>query len=237
VSLLNTVIFVNTGVRIIWYERGGRTMQTSARARGEWIDGFLFVGNKPILDFLNTKPVISEQPTELLPSFHAFERWFLASDMSDSAKGRRLPKEWRSQPDANRFLQELIKFRERFREAVLRMEKGAMPSEDLLKEVNAGLRLHQPVRELSKKGKQIVRSAVFDLQQPGDLWGPILDATADFLSEVDTHRLRQCEACVIHFLDTSKKGSRRWCCMNLWVQYESVRQQAEGSRLSAAPTR
>jgi predicted RNA-binding Zn ribbon-like protein len=44
---------------------------------------------------------------------------------------------------------------------------------------------------------------------------PIIDATADLLSEIETSRLRQCESCVVHFFDTSKKGSRRWCSMNI----------------------
>ena len=53
------------------------------------------------------------------------------------------------------------------------------------------------------------------LQKPADLRAPILDGAADLLSEQDTHRLRQCEACVVYFFDTSKKGSRRWCSMNI----------------------
>ncbi|WP_082661594.1 CGNR zinc finger domain-containing protein [Terracidiphilus gabretensis] len=27
--------------------------------------------------------------------------------------------------------------------------------------------------------------------------------------------MRQCAVCVVHFFDTSKKGSRRWCSMNI----------------------
>ena len=27
--------------------------------------------------------------------------------------------------------------------------------------------------------------------------------------------MRKCESCVVHFLDTSKKGARRWCSMNI----------------------
>jgi predicted RNA-binding Zn ribbon-like protein len=95
------------------------------------------------------------------------------------------------------------------------MERGSLPAGDFLKEVNVGLHRCPLVREVSQQGQQLVRSAVFDLQQPLDFWRPILDATAELLGEVDTHRLRQCEACVVHFLDTSKKGSRRWCSMKL----------------------
>ena len=44
---------------------------------------------------------------------------------------------------------------------------------------------------------------------------PIVNAAADFLAESDFSRIRKCESCVVHFFDTSKKGSRRWCSMNI----------------------
>jgi len=41
-------------------------MDAVSQEANEWIDGFLFVANKPILDFLNTKPVMAQGPAELL---------------------------------------------------------------------------------------------------------------------------------------------------------------------------
>jgi predicted RNA-binding Zn ribbon-like protein len=32
---------------------------------------------------------------------------------------------------------------------------------------------------------------------------------------VAANRVRKCEGCPVHFLDVSKKGSRRWCSMGL----------------------
>jgi predicted RNA-binding Zn ribbon-like protein len=66
-----------------------------------------------------------------------------------------------------------------------------------------------------KREERIVREPLFDPQRPADLWTPFLDGAADLFSEPETQRLRQCEACVVHFFDTSKKGSRRWCSMNI----------------------
>jgi len=43
----------------------------------------------------------------------------------------------------------------------------------------------------------------------------IIDATADLLAETESSRIRKCESCVVHFFDISKKGSRRWCSMNI----------------------
>ena len=53
----------------------------------EWIDGFLFVANRPILDLLNTKPVLADGPTELLPDVRALERWLIASGDGDFGQG------------------------------------------------------------------------------------------------------------------------------------------------------
>jgi predicted RNA-binding Zn ribbon-like protein len=190
-------------------------VRASSQDPGEWVDGFLFVANRPILDFLNTKPVLAEGPTELLPDFQALERWLIAAGVVHSAKTKNLLRGWRGSAQAKNFVKELRGFRERLRDAVVKMEAGATPPDDFLKEVNARL-LEYPGRTvLRKQGGRVVREPVFEPQQPADLWAPIINGTADLLSETQTQRLRQCESCVVHFFDTSKKGSRRWCSMNI----------------------
>jgi len=189
--------------------------RASAQDPGEWVDGFLFVANRPALDFLNTKPVLAEGPTELLPNFDALERWLIASGIVNSARTKSLLRSWRHSAAAQAFLKELIAFRERLRSAVVRMEAGATPSDEFLKEVNARLLQYPPRTALRKREGRVVVELIFEPQEPADLWAPILQGVADLLSETQTQRLRQCESCVLHFFDTSKKGSRRWCSMNL----------------------
>ncbi len=38
---------------------------------------------------------------------------------------------------------------------------------------------------------------------------------ATLFAHVDRARVRKCGQCVLHFHDTSKKGTRRWCSMRL----------------------
>jgi predicted RNA-binding Zn ribbon-like protein len=190
-------------------------MPAAAQDAGEWIDGFLFVANRPILDFLNTHPVLAEGPTELLADVAALERWLIAAGIVSSAKMKRLVQGWRHSPEAALFLKDLIAFRERLREAVLRIEGGSAPSDEFIQEVNRGLLEHPPAKVLRKREGRIVREPAFDLERPTDLWTLIFDGAADLLSEPDIYRIRQCEKCVVHFFDTSKKGSRRWCSMNI----------------------
>ena len=182
---------------------------------GEWIDGFLFVANRPILDLLNTKPVLAQGPTELLPDFHAVERWFIASGIVHSAKTKRLLRSWRDVAASEDFLKELIAFRERLRDAVVRMETGSTPSDEFIRDVNALLLQHPSRALLGKTEGKITWKSLFDPQEPADLWAPIVASAANLLTETETQRLRKCESCVVHFFDTSKKGSRRWCSMNI----------------------
>lgn len=190
-------------------------MRTTTQEPNEWVDGFLFVANKPILDFLNTRLVLAQGPTELLPDAQSLERWLIASGIVSSAKTKRLLRSWRHSPEAALFLNDLTEFRERLRDAVLRLEGGSAPSDEFIQEVNTGLLQHPPARVLREREGSIVREPLFDPRQPADLWTPFLDGAADLLSEPEILRIRQCEACVVHFFDTSKKGSRRWCSMKI----------------------
>jgi predicted RNA-binding Zn ribbon-like protein len=190
-------------------------MRTTELESGEWVNGFLFVANRPILDLLNTRPVLADGPTELLPAVHALERWLIASGIAHSAKTKKMLRRWRNSREAASFLGDLIRFRERLRDAVLRIEAGTAPADDFIEEVNTGLLQHPLATKLRKREGRIVRVQHFELKRPPDLWILIFDGTADLLGEPEMERIRKCEACEVHFFDTSKKGSRRWCSMNL----------------------
>lgn len=190
-------------------------MRATSHEAKEWIDGFLFVANRPILDLLNTKPILENGPTELLPDVHALERWLTASGMVTSPKNRATVRGWRDSTEAEVFLKQLIAFRERLREAVVRIENGSPPTDAFLAEVNSLLLQYPRHSLLRRRDRRVIRETLFEPRKPIDLWAPIIDATADLLAETESSRIRKCESCVVHFFDTSKKGSRRWCSMNM----------------------
>ena len=181
----------------------------------EWINGFLFVGNHLALDFLNTKPVLAEGPKELLPDVDALIRWLVASGALPQQAGKTLAEKWNKKPHATAFLRELLKFRERLRTVVLRREAGVSVSDTFIAKLNSLLRQHPNVIALQRKRKKLDLEAAFEPKKPDEIWGPIANAVAQLLSDVVPGRVRKCEACIVHFFDTSKKGSRRWCSMNI----------------------
>jgi predicted RNA-binding Zn ribbon-like protein len=184
-------------------------------ARKEGVDGFLFVGNHLALDLLNTRIIPDQSSVELLPDTAALEKWLIAAELVSSAKGKRLLRRWRDSVEAQRFLEELRKFRERLRAVVIQQEAGTAISTRFLAELNRLLEKYPTRIALSAAGRKLQREVVFEPSTPQEVWAPIAAATADLLTEADTSRVRKCESCIMHFYDVSKKSSRRWCSMDI----------------------
>jgi predicted RNA-binding Zn ribbon-like protein len=173
--------------------------------RPDWIDGFLFVGNHLALDFLNTKLVIEGEEVEKLPDRRAFERWCKAAGIGEVV----------SSATGDPSVAKAREFREQLRSAVISLEKGAALAPSFIHEMNLLLSQHPARMVVSAGSDGLTKKATFVMQEDGAFWGSIATAVAELLTEMEHHRIRKCENCVIHFYDVSKKGSRRWCSMNL----------------------
>jgi predicted RNA-binding Zn ribbon-like protein len=55
----------------------------------------------------------------------------------------------------------------------------------------------------------------FHPREPEDLFAPLLHSIAQLFTAAERNRVRKCDRCVLLFQDTSKKGTRRWCSMQL----------------------
>jgi predicted RNA-binding Zn ribbon-like protein len=178
-------------------------------------DGFLFVGNHLSLDFLNTRLVIDGNSVELLPDCGSLARWLKAAGLVTAREAKRLERDWSGQPAFTRMLGELRELREKLRQAVLQIEAGAVPSPTFIAELNHLLSTHPHIDEVIHADSVLVRGKRFEPRTPLDVFEPVMDSVATLLTMPDKSRLRKCGSCVLHFHDTSKKGTRRWCSMNL----------------------
>jgi predicted RNA-binding Zn ribbon-like protein len=182
----------------------------------EWKDGFLFVGNHPALDFLNTRPLLSgEEPTELLPDFAAVLRWFRASGLVDSREASELRRQWGESDRARQVVESLHRLREKLRKEVVRFEAGGGVQRAIVDEVNELMASHPMRTKLIPTEDGFRIEAYCDAQEPVDLLGPVAYSIAALFADLDRTRIRKCSNCVLHFCDTSKKGTRRWCSMQM----------------------
>ena len=189
---------------------------TKAESVSDWRDGFLFVGNHPALDFLNTRPVLSgDEPTELLPDFAALLRWFRAAGMLGFREAIELRRQWRESERARRTLGSLHQLREKLRKEILKYEAGGGIQRGMVEEINQLMAQHPMRTRLTAKEDGFITEAYCDPLEPDDLLGPVAHSIAALFADLDRNRIRKCSNCVLHFHDTSKKGTRRWCSMHM----------------------
>ena len=191
-------------------------MSTSRiKPNSDWRDGFLFLGNQLALDFLNTRPVQNGEPLELLPDFSATLRWFQAADMVSSRRAAELQHKWGESARSPKTVKAIHNLRERLRKEVLNWEASGALRSSTREELNL-LMAEYPMRtRLAASAKKISTELYFDPQQPEHLFAPLAHSAALLFAHVDRTRVRKCGQCVLLFHDTSKKGTRRWCSMNL----------------------
>lgn len=187
-------------------------MKSSA---SDWRDGFLFLGNHLFLDFLNTRPEQDGKAQELLIDWRALVRWFRAAELIDSREAAALERTWAQSNDANKTLEAVRAFRERLRKDVIAWEGGAPVRLASLQELNELMSQHPMLTKIASDEGKLTTLQWFPWRKPNDLFAPLAYAAANMFSNVNPARVRKCEHCVLHFHDTSKIGTRRWCSMRL----------------------
>jgi len=198
----------------------------------DWRDGFLFAGNHLALDFLNTRPVQNGEPLELLSDFDALLRWFQAARLLSSREMANLQRQSGESTPARRTLEAVREFREKLRNEILAWENGADVHRTIVAELNRLLAAHPMLSKLRTTGDVSSVELWFEPRQPEDLFAPLAHSAAKLFAEADRNRVRRCGQCVLHFYDTSKKGARRWCSMQLCGNRLKVAAYARRQRLN-----
>jgi predicted RNA-binding Zn ribbon-like protein len=188
---------------------------TKVARKSDWRDGFLFLGNHLALDFLNTHPVQNGEAVELLPDFDALLRWFQAADLLSSRQATRLRQQWGESARAQQVVETMRELRERLRKEVNSTGRGGTVHREAIDELNHLMAEHPMLTRLKASGRTSGTELWFDPRQPADLFAPLAHSAATLFADVDRNRVRKCGQCVLHFYDTSKKGTRRWCSMQL----------------------
>jgi predicted RNA-binding Zn ribbon-like protein len=175
----------------------------------------LFLGNQLALDFLNTCPLVAGQLSELLTDFAALLTWFRDAGLLNSRAAAALRQKWGGAMRSGRTTEAMRQWRERLRKQILAWERGDSLQRSMLEELNALMAKHPMRTRLRAKGKSCSKEFWFIAHVPEDLFAPLALSAASLFADLDRKRVRKCPTCVLHFFDTSKKGTRRWCSMQL----------------------
>jgi len=134
---------------------------------------------------------------------------------------------------ARRTLEAVREFREKLRNEILAWEDGADVHRTTVAELNRLMAAHPMLSKVQATGNVPSLELWFEPHQPEDLFAPLAHSAAKLFAEADRNRVRMCDQCVLHFYDTSKKGTRRWCSMQLCGNRLKVAAYAARQRLSS----
>jgi predicted RNA-binding Zn ribbon-like protein len=196
----------------------------------DWRDGFLFIGNQPVLDLVNTGLIMKGEELELIPDFATLVRWFRAAGLVGAENARQLEQRWAHSPRGSKIAATVRHFREMLRKEIIRREAGRPLGPEILAVVNRLLASRPMKTRLRKAEGEAKLETYFSPELPEDLLAPVADAAARMFAEIPRERVRKCASCVAHFYDNSKKGNRRWCSMQMCGNREKVAAYAARQR-------
>lgn len=175
---------------------------------------FLFVGNHPCLDLINTEMIIEGLRTDLLEKPADLIDWLLSAKLLGTDEGRRLELEG---VEAENLLNETKAFRAVLREMAERIVAGKTVPRPTIEAINRLLSQHHGYSQLLRTNGRFERRFHSSTQGPSRLLALLADTASDLLCAADHTLVKKCRntACILYFYDTTKNHARQWCSMQL----------------------
>jgi predicted RNA-binding Zn ribbon-like protein len=164
-----------------------------------------FVGDHPLLDFMNTVAVVEGQAVDFLQTDEDVVRWLQRAGLAGEG---RVPKF-----SGSALLQAARALRESVRGLVVKRKAGLRGD---VRDFNAFLAKTGSHPQLVWDGEgslRIVRAR--GERTPEQMLAPLAEAAAELLATGEFELIRKCEddGCRLWFYDRTKSHRRRWCAM------------------------
>ncbi len=177
---------------------------------------FLFVGNHPCLDLINTQLVMKGEPRDLLESFDALSLWLVRAKLLTASQAK-VAKAHLNHEEAASLLERAKSFRTTLRVTAEQVAAGNAVPHSTIDTTNQFLAQRPGYPELVRTKAGIMRRFHSLAPRPVELLAPVLEAACDLLSSDRLCLIKKCAngACILYFLDTTKNHTRNWCSMRM----------------------
>jgi predicted RNA-binding Zn ribbon-like protein len=178
---------------------------------------FLFVGNQPCLDFINTRLVVNGQPVDLLATFSDMVVWLVQVHLLTEQDAKKIERQWGRQAERTQTLEQARAFRITLREMVERVAAGRPFPQAAIEAINDLLRYRIGRPQLTRRKGKFERGFQAESQDANQLLGLLAEAASDLLCTRELSLIKKCRnpACVLFFYDTTKNHARHWCSMSI----------------------
>ncbi len=173
--------------------------------------GFYFVGGYLCVDFVNTRHAEEGRVVEdLLGGIGDLARWFQEAGVLGPLEAEEAAERW-----GEGEFRRAIEFRESLRGMIERVAGGGEVRREEIEEINVVLRGRRGYTQVVRSGEGFEGRFVAERGGESGAISPVAQSAAELLAGGDLSRIKKCEnpECTLHFYDTSKNRSRRWCSM------------------------
>lgn len=177
---------------------------------------FLFVGNHPCLDFINTEMIVRGNLTDLLKSFEDLMTWLVQAKMVNADHGKLAIMRW-SAAEQKRAFGEAVALRRTLRNMAEQIvARKAIPNSTLAA-INQVLSQCPGYHQLAYVKKRVESRFHSNAGEIARLLTPLAEAASDLLCSGNLSLVKKCRnsACILYFYDTTKNHARNWCSMQL----------------------
>jgi predicted RNA-binding Zn ribbon-like protein len=177
---------------------------------------FLFLGNHPCLDFINTALVLDGEPRDLLVTSSDVVAWAVQAKVLTPAEADDLARPSGKQGQAG-MLEEVRKFRAVLRDMVERIAAERPLPQTAVQAINDALRTRVGYPQVTSRKGTFERRYQVESRSAPQILGLLAESAADLLTTCDLSLIKKCHnpACVLFFYDTTKNHARHWCSMSL----------------------
>jgi predicted RNA-binding Zn ribbon-like protein len=173
---------------------------------------FLWLGNSPAVDFVNTQIAQDGAVIDLLGSGKDVLLWLSEAGL--------LPVQT-VLPSSPEFLEQAVRFarqyRVQLRNGMEQIARQGSLRDSLIAATNKLLLSDTHAVRIQRQGERFKLEERWRLSEPEMLCAPIAYSFALLLSNGELGRLRRCKNpdCILFFYDTSKSGTRSWCSLDI----------------------
>ncbi len=187
-----------------------------AMRRAQVQQPFLFVGNHPCLDFVNTQMIVRGNLTDLLGGYKDLADWLIQAKMMDTAHAAVVMTQW-NHKDRERLFEQGIMFRKTLREMAERIVARKSIPDSAVTSINRLLARCPGYTQLVYAKGRFERQFQSLATQKDSLLAPLAEAAIDLLCSGNLFLVKKCRnaACILYFYDTTKNHTRNWCSMQL----------------------
>jgi predicted RNA-binding Zn ribbon-like protein len=177
---------------------------------------FLFVGNHPCLDFINTQMIVRENPTDLLGGCEDLVAWLVQASKVDKVQAVVVMTQW-NHKDQEQLFEQGVMFRKTLREMVARIVARKSIPDSAVASINQILSRCPGYPQLVYAKGRFERQFQSQAAQKEGLLAPLAEAASDLLCSGKLSLVKKCgnAACILYFYDTTKNHTRNWCSMQL----------------------